>query len=142
MDVHSVGDEYVIGGQVILSMPGSLCMRCVGFIRDDLLAKEASQYGSAGLRAQVIWPNGVLASAAVGVFMQLVTPWHRKHTSIVYLEYDGNANTLLPSNRLGALQVRVCPHFSGQNHVGDPFLSPETLEHIKLVQNGLVHAIQ
>lgn len=138
MDVHFVGDEYAIGGQVILSMPGSLCMRCVGFIRDDVLAREASRYGAAGSRPQVIWPNGILASAAIGVFMQLVTPWHRKHTSVVYLECDGNANTLLPSNRLRAIQGRVCPHFSGQNHVGDPFWNPETLSHIKLVQNGLV----
>jgi hypothetical protein len=56
-----------------------------------------------------------------------VTPWHRKHTSIVYLECDSNAHTLLPSNRLGALQGRVCSHFSGENNVGDPFWSPENL---------------
>jgi molybdopterin-synthase adenylyltransferase len=138
MDVHSVGDEYVIGGQVILSMPGFLCMRCVGFIRDDVLSKEASRYGAAGPRAQVIWPNGVLASAAVGVFMQLVTPWHKLHISTVYLEYDGNANTLRPSNRLIALQGHVCPHFLGENHVGDPFWSPESILHTKSVQGGLV----
>lgn len=124
MDVHSIGDEYAIGGQVILSMPGSLCMRCVGFLREELLAKEASRYGKAGPRAQVIWPNGILASAAIGILMQLVTPWHTKHSPIVYLEYDGNTQTLLPSNRLTALHGTVCPHFSGDNHVGDPFWKP------------------
>src|SRR5207245_11017813 len=30
MDVHDLGVEYVVGGQVILSMPGQLCMRCAG----------------------------------------------------------------------------------------------------------------
>lgn len=142
MDVHSVGDEYVIGGQVILSMPGSLCMRCIGFIRDDVIAKEVSRYGATGPRAQVIWPNGILASAAIGVFMQLVTPWHKKHTSTVYLEYDGNAQTMLPSNRLQAIRGRGCPHFSGQNHIGDPFWSSETLSHIELMQNGLVSTVK
>lgn len=142
MDVHAIVDEYAIGGQVILSMPGSLCMRCLGFITNELLAKEASRYGAAGPRAQVIWPNGVLASAAIGVFMQLITPWHKKHSSTVYLEYDGNTNALQTSNRLEVLQGRVCPHFSGQNHVGDPFWRPETISHIKLVQNSLAQVVQ
>ena len=142
MDVHSVGDGYAIGGQVILSMPGSLCMRCLGFIRDDVLAKEASKYGAAGPRAQVIWPNGILASAAVGIFMQLVTPWHKNHTSMVYLEYDGNAHTLLLSNRLGALQGRTCPHFSSSDYLGDPFWNPEILSRINSVQGGPVQAVQ
>ncbi len=31
MDVHSIGNEFSVSGQVILSMPGALCMRCLGF---------------------------------------------------------------------------------------------------------------
>lgn len=138
MDVHSVGDEHAIGGQVILSMPGFLCMRCLGFITDGLLAKEASVYGAAGSRAQVIWPNGALASAAIGVFMQLVTPWHKKHTSVVYLEYDGNANTLLPSNRLKVLEGRSCSHFIGEGSVGDPFWDSSYLVNVELVDGRLI----
>jgi molybdopterin-synthase adenylyltransferase len=142
MDVHSVGDEYAIAGQVILSMPGSLCMRCVGFIQDDILAKEAARYGKAGPRPQVVWPNGILASAAIGVFMQLVTPWHKKHTSTVYLEYDGNAQTLLPSNRLVAVRGHVCSHFTKCQSIGDPFWNPESVVVDQSIQNDPVETFQ
>jgi hypothetical protein len=33
----------------------------------------------------------VLASTAVGNFVQLITPWHDPQRSTIYLEYDGNA---------------------------------------------------
>ena len=42
MDVHGQ-DPPVIGGQVILSSPGGLCMRCMGFLTDAKLAEEAAQ---------------------------------------------------------------------------------------------------
>lgn len=138
MDVHAGAEGYSIAGQVILSMPGSLCMRCLGFITDGLLAKEASRYGVAGSRAQVIWPNGILASAAVGIFMQLVTPWHKKHSPIVYLEYDGNANTLLPSNRLKVVEGRICSHFISEGGVGDPFWDSSRLVNVESVEGTVV----
>lgn len=120
MDVTKIENRHVISGQVILSMPGELCMRCLGFLTEDLLAREAEQYGAAGGRPQVIWPNGVLASAAVGIFVQLVTPWHDQHRPLIYLEYDGNEQTLLPSNRLKYLSSKKCCHFSDKNALGDP----------------------
>jgi len=79
MDVTKIENQHVIAGQVILSMPDELCMRCLGFLTEKLLTKEAAQYGAAGGRPQVIWPNGILASAAVGIFVQLITPWHQRH---------------------------------------------------------------
>lgn len=94
MDVHDLGNQFAISGQVILSMPGELCMQCMGFLRDDLLAREAANYGAAGSRPQVIWPNGVLASLAVGIFVQLMTPWHKNHRQVWYLEYDENSQTV------------------------------------------------
>ena len=43
MDVHVVGDEPPrMGGQVILSMPGSPCMTCLGFLNEASLAREAA----------------------------------------------------------------------------------------------------
>lgn len=66
MDVHGT-EKPVIGGQVILSSPGGICMRCMGFLTDERLAQEAARYGKAGPRPQVVWPNGVLASTAVGL---------------------------------------------------------------------------
>lgn len=74
MDVH--GDERpVIGGQIILSSPCGPCMTCMGFLTAEKLAAEAARYGSAGGRPQVVWPNGALASTAVGLAVDLVTGW-------------------------------------------------------------------
>lgn len=78
MDVHQTSDRYLIVGQVALSMPGEVCLWCMNVLRNDLLAQEAAQYGAAGGRPQVVWANGILASAAVGIMMQLTTPWHKE----------------------------------------------------------------
>ena len=123
MDVHDLGDQFSISGQVILSMPGEICMRCMGFLTDDLLTREAENYGAAGSKPQVIWPNGVLASLAVGIFIQLVTPWNEQHRRVLYLEYDGNSQTVGTSNRLEYLKNTTCKHFSSLEDLGDPFWS-------------------
>jgi len=128
MDVHQVGDEYSIAGQVILSSPGELCLRCMGFITDEVLKREAERYGAAGGKPQVVWPNGVLASAAVGLFMQLVTSWQNNPLTTAYLEYDGDRHTLQECSRLAFVRGRVCPHFAAMDNLGDPFwrATPET----------------
>jgi molybdopterin-synthase adenylyltransferase len=125
MDVHKVNGEYLVSGQIILSMPGQLCMRCLGFLRDELLIKEAANYGAAGPRPQVVWANGILASVAMAVLAQLFTPWHKSSPSTVYLEYDGNLQTLASSNRLSVMEGKVCPHFADYRELGDPFWIPE-----------------
>jgi molybdopterin/thiamine biosynthesis adenylyltransferase len=125
MDVHHVEHGFAVQGQVILSMPGSLCLRCFNFIRPELLELEAQRYGKAGGRPQVIWPNGTLASTAVGLFMELVTPWHAgslEH-SVIY-DYDGNRHTTTLSPRVGALANIVCEHFGHLDNLGDPFWKP------------------
>lgn len=119
MDVHG-RDQYVIGGQIIQSSPGGLCMRCMSFLTNEKLAKEAALYGNAGGRPQVIWPNGVLASTAVGLVVDLVTNWTRKQRSHAYLVYDGNEGTVMPSVTLRNLNA-ACPHFSAEG-IGDPVL--------------------
>lgn len=117
MDVH--GDNPpVIGGQVILSSPGGPCMRCMGFLTDEKLTEEAKKYGKAGARPQVVWPNGVLASTAVGLAVDLVTAWTRRPLSHAYLSYDGNKGTLKDSITLRHLNAD-CPHYS-ERDVGDP----------------------
>lgn len=119
MDVHPLETRYLISGQVALSMPGEPCLRCMGLLTVELLAQEAANYGPAGGRPQVIWPNGVLASTAIGLFMQLVTPWHNKRIPIL-MEYDGNSHSVLPSNKLAILPQKVCRHHEDTD-VGDPF---------------------
>src|SRR5262249_6077329 len=121
MDVHAMGDEFIIGGQIAISMPGEVCLRCLGIINDHALQMEAQHYGAAGGRPQVVWPNGLLASAAVGMFVKLVSPWERKPKFPILLEYDGNAQTLLPSNKLMFIDHMHCPHFVHLDNIGDPF---------------------
>lgn len=120
MDVHGK-ERPVIGGQVILSSPGGPCMRCMGFLTDEKLAQEAGRYGSAGGRPQVVWPNGVLASTAVGLAVDLVANWTTQPRTHAFLAYDGNRGTVKDSVTLRNLKVGSCAHFQAGD-VGDPVL--------------------
>lgn len=120
MDIHEIRPgQYSISGQAIASIPDCSCMRCMGFITEKRLAEEAQRYGNAGDRPQVVWPNGVLASTVVGMFVGVVTPWRNPQEFVPFVEYDGNRHLLRPSNVLGMLRDRQCPHFAGENNVGD-----------------------
>jgi molybdopterin-synthase adenylyltransferase len=121
MDVSPVDDGFSIGGQVALSMPGGLCLRCYGVITDDRLRLEAARYGAAGSRPQVVWANGVLASTAVGIFVQLLCPWREQQMRGILREYDGESHTLSTSNKMIYLEGNQCPHFSDSSSLGDPF---------------------
>jgi molybdopterin-synthase adenylyltransferase len=120
MDVARHVTGHTIYGQAILSLPGAYCMRCFGFIRDELLAEEARRYGDAGERAQVIWPNGALASSAVGIAMSLLLPWHSSLSVPPYLVYDGNRMEITASPRLQHLRELRCTHYDASVSVGDP----------------------
>jgi len=124
MDVSKAECGYAVHGQVILSLPGSLCMHCFNFLRPGLLELEAQQYGQAGGRPQVVWPNGILASTAIGLFMQLISPWHQdvRGGSVMY-DYDGNRHTMVLSPRVSALSGMACTHFDDVEGEGDPFWS-------------------
>ena len=120
MDVHIAGDEPPrMGGQVILSMPGAPCMQCLGFLSEASLAREAAQYGDAGSRPQVVWPNGVLASTAIGIAVDLLTDWTRSLRDVVYLMYDANRGIVTPHPRLTYHDGSACPHFP-MDQVGSP----------------------
>ena len=122
MDVHVVdGEPPRLGGQVILSMPGGPCMTCIGFLNEERLAREAAAYGAAGPRPQVIWPNGMLASTAVGIAVDLVAGWTRSERRLVYLSYSGNDATMVSHPRLPYVGHLDCPHFRPED-VGCPVL--------------------
>lgn len=129
MDVTRHETGHTICGQAILSLPGSHCMRCFGFIRDDLLQDEARRYGDAGERAQVIWPNSALAATAVGMAMSLLLPWHSSLAIAPYLLYDGNRLEIAPSPRLKHLPA-VCQHYVASSHVGDLTFSMDQIRHV------------
>jgi hypothetical protein len=117
------GSAPEISGQVILSMPGEPCMTCMGFLNETALTREAAKYGDAGINPQVVWSNGVLASSAVGIAVDLVTDWSRSLRKRVYLCYRGSTGTLTPHVRLDYLSDGPCPHFPF-NHLGDPRFRP------------------
>jgi len=120
MDVHDLGKNgFLVSGQVILSMPAGPCMRCCGFITDERLAQEAKRYGAAGSRPQVVWSNGVLASTAIGLMTQVLTPWYPDPPSFVFLDYDGNKGTVTPNPRMELLKNHVCPHHPA-DETGNP----------------------
>lgn len=126
MDVHEDHGRYSITGQAALSMPGRACLKCMNILRPDRLAAEAAQYGAAGDRPQVVWPNGVLASMAVGIMVQLVTPWHDNHQSTLLLEYDGNVPEVKPSTTLEFLRKKQCLHYAAPGDIGDPWFTALT----------------
>jgi molybdopterin-synthase adenylyltransferase len=121
MDVHNIGIHgHAISGQVVVSIPGSPCLRCIGFLTPDRLAKEENEYGEAGMNPQVVWPNGVLASLAVGEFVKSVTPWARFEREFVWIEFDGNAQVAMHSRQPATIGVPVvCPHYDATEGVGD-----------------------
>ncbi len=128
MDVHRHEDEYHVSGQIAVSMPGGPCLWCMGILREDLLTQEANNYGAAGARQQVVWTNGVLASTAVGAFVQLLTPWAKAKPPAL-LEYDANRGTVVASNKLAVMR-ETCLHFSSPVDFGDPFWSINQLDRI------------
>lgn len=111
--------HFNITGQVILSLPGYPCMWCMGFFTKERMAEEVARYGDAGDRPQVVWPNGVLASTAVGIFVGLLTPWQVPQKLVLFAEYDGNRHVLRESNAVPVVLDKTCPHYPPQN-TGDP----------------------
>ena len=100
MDVAKCEGQYFISGQVVLSMPGEPCMKCMGFLTDEKLGREAARYGEAGEHPQVVWANGALASAAVGKFVQFTTRWAKPDALCAYDSYDGNSGRIIAHPRL------------------------------------------
>jgi hypothetical protein len=124
MDVHPVGNGFTVGGQVVLSMPGQPCLRCLGIVSDNRLRQEAAMYGAAGNNPQVVWANGTLASLAVGFFVQLLCPWHDSSPQTILREYDGDSHTVSASNKMIYVQDAKCTHYSDVSILGDPSYEP------------------
>ena len=120
-DVHKLGagHGHLVAGQVMLSEPGSPCLRCMGIVTDAALAEESRKYGAAGGRPQVVWSNGVLASLAVGLVVQMVTPWTRRARPGAYLSYDGNSALVKEAERFRRWTAASCSHYP-HIAVGDP----------------------
>jgi molybdopterin-synthase adenylyltransferase len=118
MDIIDCETGYKIVGQVAMSHPDGPCLRCMNIITESNLSREAEDYGRAGNKPQVVWPNGVLASTAIGLLMSLVTPWASEMPAR-YFEYNGNMCTLVVSNRWQFVCNQSCRHYNARD-VGDP----------------------
>ena len=120
MDVYPAqgGEPPRMVGQIILSMPGESCMRCLNFPNEAALASDAENYGSAGINPQVVWPNGILTSTAVGIAVDLLTGWTKRPKECVYFSYDGNAMIVAPHPKFERRNL-TCKHFP-LDEVGNP----------------------
>ena len=135
MDVHNIEDHgSLISGQVILSTPGNPCLRCCGLVTAERLELEAQKYGSAGDRPQVVWSNGVLASTAVGLAIQTLSPWFTDPPNFAYFEYDGNKGTISASARGEMLKNLACKHHPA-DEVGDPFFDIREFRSMRQTKN-------
>lgn len=111
MDVTKPSGLPIMRGQVIASLPDMPCMWCFGFINQEELDKEDAAYGEAGIRPQVIWPNGILASTAIHIAVNLLTNWTgRMDRQPLYYEYDGNKGTLRPHIHYEMNKNKKCEH--------------------------------
>ena len=99
-------------------MPGGPCMRCIRFLHEELLAQEAQEYGAAGGAPQVIFANGILASAAVGMAVDLMTGWNSGDLC-PYLRLDGNHLELAHDPCEESWRNTPCTHFQAAD-VGPP----------------------
>lgn len=118
--VQTDGSSPAIYGQVTLSMPGEICLRCLNVTTEKNLANEAADYG-AGPQPQVVWPNGVLASTGVGIAVQLLTAWAGEDLPPLRLDYNGKLGSLTPAGILSSQASIRCSHFSHLD-LGDPRL--------------------
>ena len=121
MDVHETGGGFSVTGQTVLSSPGGRCLWCLGILTQERIAREAERYGKAGSRPQVVWPNGVLASLAVGLFVQLVCPWHDAPQISACSEFDANRHRV-ETSRLDHSGAARCDHFLA-DELGDAFFN-------------------
>ena len=120
MDIHEHDGKFEINGQVILSMPGEVCMHCTGFLNEKVLALEAQNYGAASGNPQVVWSNGLLCSAAVGIIVDLVTDWSAQCRHPIYQNFIGSQLSLIPDKRLSSFPPgHVCRHYP-LKEAGDP----------------------
>ena len=115
MDIYQAEVEHpAISGQIMMTLPGAPCFWCYGFLTEEKLGKEAAKYGNVGGRPQVVWPNGVLASTAVGVLVDLITGWTGQKEKLVYFEYDGNNGYIKDHVRIRFCD-KSCSHYPLEN---------------------------
>jgi molybdopterin/thiamine biosynthesis adenylyltransferase len=111
MVVNKFREGFSMVGQAICSIPDNPCLQCLGFINEMSLTEEAKRYGDAGNQPQVVWSNGVLASTAIGIVVNLITKWAKNFDTTFYFSYDGNRNLVFEHPRLKVNGRLTCKHY-------------------------------
>lgn len=115
MDIKTIKNNYhVIYGQAIMTFPDGPCMRCLGFLNERILELEVNNYGDAGDKPQVVWPNGCLASTAVSFLMNYFFQWSGNYPPYLYRQYDGNNFTITDHEHAKRMVESLkcgCKHF-------------------------------
>jgi molybdopterin/thiamine biosynthesis adenylyltransferase len=111
-------------GQLTVAMPSSACLRCSPLLSDAVLEKERLERPPGYDRnayavgdPQIVSMNGVLASEAVNMALDLITGYANGKRDSNWWLYDGRAGTMTKCDPFGR---RVdCPACAEQGH-GDP----------------------
>ncbi len=131
VDVQLVPDNVsrvrAIGGRVMLVTPEGPCLGCLGVLDPVALAREAAGNERGGYIADqdehapsVISFNGVVASLAVGEFLNLVTRYAVRPEP-VYHRYDGVRGVIRSYTLRAEQSCSVCAEIRGR---GDGVMLP------------------
>lgn len=102
-------ETYSIVGQVFLSLPNNLCMRCFDFFNPK--NNPDGEYGHAGPRPQVVFSNGVLASNAISSFVKLISKSYGFKLPGIYKTYDSDSENFVCHPLVEILSQRKCSHY-------------------------------
>jgi molybdopterin/thiamine biosynthesis adenylyltransferase len=113
-------------GQVTLALPSGACLRCGPLLSDAVLERERRERPPGYDRnpdahgdPQVVSMNGVLASEAVNLALDLITGYARGKRNTNWWLYDGRAGTMARCEPVG--RRAKCPACAQEGH-GDPRL--------------------
>ena len=126
LTIRTESDSLVrASGQVMLVTPDSACLRCGPFLSDEVLAEERrlkppgyDQNADAKGAPQVVSMNGVIASEAINLVLDLVTGYSGGCRPNGWWQYDGRRGSLKPLNSPIARRPG-CPACAEQG-LGDP----------------------
>mgnify|MGYP003574904801 CR=1 FL=1 len=102
-------ESYSIVGQVFLSLPNNLCMRCFDFFNPK--NNPDGEYGQAGPKPQVVFSNGILASNAINSFVKLISKSYGHKAPSVYKTYDSDSDNFVCHPLVEILSRRRCNHY-------------------------------
>jgi len=106
--LESKQGDYSISGQVFVSRPKELCMKCFDFF--NVKNRVGGEYGDAGPRPQVVFTNGILASLAVNTLMKFLSETYTGNP-ITYLVYDSSSDEVKRHPLLDHLNNSKCSHY-------------------------------